>query len=312
MIKFKNAVFIIVLFQLIACGKKTSEFDAQGSFEAEEVMVAAEVSGKIISLDVEEGDSLSALQVVGKIDDNNLSLQKQQVAASIDALSQKTTNVQPQVDLLNEQLALQAVQLKNAQKELVRVEGLYKKDAATAKQVDDLKYQVETLQKQIDVTSEQIQLQKAINTSQNRSILSEKKPLEKKAAQIDDMVAKASVINPLGGIVITRYAEAGEIAQAGKALYKIADLTELTLRAYITGDQLTTLKLGQPVKVFIDNGADTYKEYLGVLTWIASKAEFTPKTIQTKDERANLVYAVKIKVKNDGLLKIGMYAEVKF
>lgn len=312
MIKFKNAVFIIVLFQLIACGKKTSEFDAQGSFEAEEVMVAAEVSGKIISLDVEEGDSLSALQVVGKIDDKNLSLQKEQVAASIDALSQKTTNVQPQVDLLNEQLALQAVQLKNAQKELVRVEGLYKKDAATAKQVDDLKYQVETLQKQIDVTSEQIQLQKAINTSQNRSILSEKKPLEKKAAQIDDMVAKASVINPLGGIVITRYAEAGEIAQAGKALYKIADLTELTLRAYITGDQLTTLKLGQPVKVFIDNGADTYKEYLGVLTWIASKAEFTPKTIQTKDERANLVYAVKIKVKNDGLLKIGMYAEVKF
>lgn len=312
MIKFKNAVFIIVLFQLIACGKKTSEFDAQGSFEAEEVMVAAEVSGKIISLDVEEGDSLSALQVVGKIDDNNLSLQKEQVAASIDALSQKTTNVQPQVDLLNEQLALQAVQLKNAQKELVRVEGLYKKDAATAKQVDDLKYQVETLQKQIDVTSEQIQLQKAINTSQNRSILSEKKPLEKKAAQIDDMVAKASVINPLGGIVITRYAEAGEIAQAGKALYKIADLTELTLRAYITGDQLTTLKLGQPVKVFIDNGVDTYKEYLGVLTWIASKAEFTPKTIQTKDERANLVYAVKIKVKNDGLLKIGMYAEVKF
>ena len=312
MIKFKNAVFIIVLFQLIACGKKTSEFDAQGSFEAEEVMVAAEVSGKIISLDVEEGDSLSALQVVGKIDDNNLSLQKEQVAASIDALSQKTTNVQPQVDLLNEQLALQAVQLKNAQKELVRVEGLYKKDAATAKQVDDLKYQVETLQKQIDVTGEQIQLQKAINTSQNRSILSEKKPLEKKAAQIDDMVAKASVINPLGGIVITRYAEAGEIAQAGKALYKIADLTELTLRAYITGDQLTTLKLGQPVKVFIDNGSDTYKEYLGVLTWIASKAEFTPKTIQTKDERANLVYAVKIKVKNDGLLKIGMYAEVKF
>lgn len=312
MVKFKNAVFIIVLFQLTACGKKTSEFDAQGSFEAEEVMVAAEVSGKIISLDVEEGDSLSALEVVGKIDDKNLSLQKEQVAASIDALSQKTTSVQPQVDLLNEQLALQAVQLKNAQKELVRVEGLYKKDAATAKQVDDIKYQVETLQKQIDVTSEQIQLQKAINTSQNRSILSEKKPLEKKAAQIDDMVAKASVINPLGGIVITRYAEAGEIAQAGKALYKIADLTELTLRAYITGDQLTTLKLGQPVKVFIDNGVDTYKEYLGVLTWIASKAEFTPKTIQTKDERANLVYAVKIKVKNDGLLKIGMYAEVKF
>ncbi len=312
MVKFKNAVLIIVLFQLIACGKKTSEFDAQGSFEAEEVMVAAEVSGKIISLDVEEGDSLSALQVVGKIDDKNLNLQKEQVAASIDALSQKTTSVQPQVDLLNEQLALQTVQLKNAQKELVRVEGLYKKDAATAKQVDDIKYQVETLQKQIDVTSEQIQLQKAINTSQNRSILSEKKPLEKKAAQIDDMVAKASVINPLGGIVITRYAEAGEIAQAGKALYKIADLTELTLRAYITGDQLTTLKIGQPVKVFIDNGADAYKEYQGVLTWIASKAEFTPKTIQTKDERANLVYAVKIRVKNDGLLKIGMYAEVKF
>jgi HlyD family secretion protein len=302
----------IVLFQLMACSNNNSKFDAQGSFEADEIMVAAEVNGKILSLAIEEGDSLTALQVVGKIDDTNFSLQKEQIDASIDALSQKTTSVQPQVDLLNEQLSLQSVQLKNAQKELSRVEGLYRKDAATAKQVDDIKYQVETLHKQIDVTKEQVKLQKSINSSQNRSILSEKKPLEKRVAQIEDMVAKSSIVNPISGIVITRYAEQGEIAIAGKALYKIADLSELTLRAYITGDQLTALKIGQPVKVFIDNGADQYKEYAGVLNWIAAKAEFTPKTIQTKDERANLVYAVKIKVKNDGLLKLGMYAEVKF
>lgn len=312
MIKFRVLMLAIVLFQLMACSNNNSKFDAQGSFEADEIMVAAEVNGKILSLAIEEGDSLTALQVVGKIDDTNFSLQKEQIDASIDALSQKTTSVQPQVDLLNEQLSLQSVQLKNAQKELSRVEGLYRKDAATAKQVDDIKYQVETLHKQIDVTKEQVKLQKSINSSQNRSILSEKKPLEKRVAQIEDMVAKSSIVNPISGIVITRYAEQGEIAIAGKALYKIADLSELTLRAYITGDQLTALKIGQPVKVFIDNGADQYKEYAGVLNWIAAKAEFTPKTIQTKDERANLVYAVKIKVKNDGLLKLGMYAEVKF
>jgi HlyD family secretion protein len=312
MINFRTAIIAFAIFQLVACGNKNNQFDAQGSFEAEEIMVSPEVNGRIVAFDIEEGDTLTAQQVVGKIDDTNLNLQKEQVEASIDALSQKTTDVKPQVAYLNEQLALQSVQLKNLQKELTRAEGLFKKDAATAKQVDDLRYQVEALQKQMDVTKEQIKLQQAINASQNRAILSEKKPLEKKASQIEDLVGRSSIINPINGTIITRYAEVGEVAVLGKALYKIADLSTLTLRAYVTGDQLSVLKIGQPVKVFIDNGADAYKEYAGQLTWISSKAEFTPKTIQTKDERANLVYAIKVKVKNDGLLKIGMYAEVKF
>ncbi|MEY5045238.1 MAG: hypothetical protein RL713_463 [Bacteroidota bacterium] len=312
MINFRTAIIAFAIFQLVACGNKNNQFDAQGSFEAEEIMVSPEVNGRIVAFDIEEGDTLTAQQVVGKIDDTNLNLQKEQVEASIDALSQKTTDVKPQVAYLNEQLALQSVQLKNLQKELTRAEGLFKKDAATAKQVDDLRYQVEALQKQMDVTKEQIKLQQAINASQNRAILSEKKPLEKKASQIEDLVGRSSIINPINGTIITRYAEVGEVAVLGKALYKIADLSTLTLRAYVTGDQLSVLKIGQPVKVFIDNGVDAYKEYAGQLTWISSKAEFTPKTIQTKDERANLVYAIKVKVKNDGLLKIGMYAEVKF
>jgi HlyD family secretion protein len=312
MINFRTAIITFAIFQLVACGNKNNQFDAQGSFEAEEIMVSPEVSGRIVAFDIAEGDTLSAQQVVGKIDDTNLHLQKEQVEASIDALSQKTTDVKPQVAYLSEQLALQSVQLKNLQKEFTRAEGLFKKDAATAKQVDDLRYQVEALQKQMDVTREQIKLQQSINANQNRAILSEKKPLEKKASQIEDLVGRSSIINPINGTIIARYAEVGEVAVLGKALYKIADLSTLTLRAYVTGDQLSALKIGQPVKVYIDKGADEYKEYAGQLTWISSKAEFTPKTIQTKDERANLVYAIKVKVKNDGLLKIGMYAEVKF
>lgn len=312
MINFRTAIITFAIFQLVACGNKNNQFDAQGSFEAEEIMVSPEVNGRIVAFDIEEGDTLTAQQIVGKIDDTNLHLQKEQVEASIDALSQKTTDVKPQLAYLNEQLSLQSVQLKNLEKELTRAEGLFKKDAATAKQVDDLRYQVEALQKQMDVTREQIKLQQSINANQNRAILSEQKPLEKKASQIEDLVGRSSIINPIKGTIIARYAEVGEVAVLGKALYKIADLSSLTLRAYITGDQLSTLKIGQPVKVYIDKGADEYKEYAGQLTWISSKAEFTPKTIQTKDERANLVYAIKVKVKNDGLLKIGMYAEVKF
>ncbi|WP_315821896.1 HlyD family secretion protein [Paraflavitalea speifideaquila] len=161
------------------------------------------------------------------------------------------------------------------------------------------------------VTQQQINVQRSNVGTQNRSILSEGKPLEKRIAQLDDQLKRSGVANPINGTVITKYAEAGEMTATGKALYKIADLSTMTLRAYITGTQLSQVKLNQPVKVLIDNGAKEYREYNGVITWISDKAEFTPKTIQTKEERANLVYAVKIKVKNDGYIKIGMYGEVK-
>ena len=162
----------------------------------------------------------------------------------------------------------------------------------------------------MNVTAQQIAVQRSNISSQNRGILSEGAPLQKRVAQLDDQLKRATIINPVEGTVLTKYAEMGEITSAGKALYKIADLSTLNLRAYITGTQLSQVKLNQPVKVLIDEGADKYKEYAGTIIWISDKAEFTPKTIQTKEERANLVYAIKVKVKNDGYLKIGMYGEV--
>jgi HlyD family secretion protein len=164
----------------------------------------------------------------------------------------------------------------------------------------------------MDVTRQQINVQRTNTNTQNRSVLSEKKPLEKRVEQLSELIGKAQIINPVNGTVITKYAEAGEVTSAGKALYKIANLDTLTLRAYITGTQLPQIKLNQIVKVMIDSGAKAYREYPGTITWIADKAEFTPKTIQTKEERANLVYAIKVRVKNDGYLKIGMYGEVMF
>lgn len=304
-------ILFVFTATLFGCKGNSNDFDAQGTFEATETMVSSEVNGRIVEFAVQEGDTLSASTVVGKIDDTNLSLQKEQVEASIEALKQKTTDAAPQVKLLNEQLNVQKLQLQNLQKELARMEKLFKSDAATAKQVDDLQFQIDALQKQMLVTQQQIAVQKANNASQNRAILSEKKPLEKKAEQINDLLSRSSVVNPVSGTVISTYAELGEMAVAGKPLYKIANLNEMNLRAYVTGDQLSSIKLGQQVNVFVDKGADEYTEYKGVISWISPKAEFTPKTIQTKSERANLVYAVKIAVHNDGFIKIGMYGEIK-
>jgi HlyD family secretion protein len=213
--------------------------------------------------------------------------------------------------MLQDQLAVQQSQLTNMLHERNRIENLLKQDAATGKQLDDIEAQIDVVKKQMLVTQQQIDVQKNNVATQNRSILSEGKPLEKRVAQLQDQLNRSNIVNPVSGTVLTKYAQAGEITSAGKALYKIADLTTVNLRAYVTGSQLSLIKLGQPVKVFVDSGSDKYKEYQGTITWIADKAEFTPKTIQTKEERANLVYATKIKVKNDGYLKIGMYGEVK-
>jgi HlyD family secretion protein len=246
------------------------------------------------------------------VDPSGLSLQKQEVEATIQSLGQQTANVEPQVKMLEDQLTVQQSQLANLLHEKTRVENLLKQDAATGKQLDDINAQIDVVNKQMSVTEQQINVQKNNVGTQNRGILSQGKPLEKKAAQIQDLLEKTNITNPIAGTVITKYAEAGEITATGKALYKIADLSVMTLRAYISGTQLSQVKLRQQVTVLIDDGASKYKEFPGTLTWISDKAEFTPKTIQTKDERANLVYAVKIKVKYDGYIKIGMYGEVKF
>jgi HlyD family secretion protein len=219
--------------------------------------------------------------------------------------------VQPQVELLQNQLAVQQSQLKNLLHEKDRIERLIQADAATGKQLDDINSQIDVIRKQMAVTQQQINVQKANTATQNRSILSEAGPLQKQVAQVEENISKTRVVNPVNGTVITKYAEQGEITAPGKALYKIANLSTLNLKAYVTGAQLSQIKLGQQVKVLVDDGAKNYRTYNGIITWISDKAEFTPKTIQTKEERANLVYAVKIKVKNDGYLKIGMYGEVQ-
>ena len=313
--KFQQMRYIFIslaILFLASCKNGNGSFDAQGSFEAVEILVSPEISGRITELDLDDGDSVAALQVVGRIDATNLSLQKEQVDESIRALSDKTTDPAPQVALLNDQLAVEQTQLKNLQRELDRAEGLLRNDAATSKQVDDIRYQKEALEKKMAVTRQQIVVQRYNNANQNRAILSEGNPLRKRAAQLDDLVKRSAIVNPVSGTVIATYAEAGEMAVAGKPLYKVADMRELILRAYVTGEQLPHIRTGQQVKVFTDKGPDAYNEHTGTITWISSKAEFTPKTIQTKDERANLVYAIKIMVKNDGLLKIGMYGEIKF
>jgi len=296
---------------IISCNRSESDFDASGTFEADETIVSSEMPGKILSFNVEEGMRLPKDSIVGSVDATNIDLQQQQVEASIHALNEKTANVNPQVELLQNQLAVQQSQLDNLLHERTRIENLLKSDAATPKQLDDINSQIDVVKKSMAVTQQQINVKKNDIATQNRSILSEAEPLKKRVAQLEDQQQRANIVNPVTGTVITKYAEAGEITSSGKALYKIADLSELNLRAYVTGVQLPAIKLGQQVKVMIDQGEKKYKEYTGNIIWISDKAEFTPKTIQTKEERANLVYAIKVKVKNDGFLKIGMYGEVK-
>ncbi|MGC4036499.1 MAG: HlyD family efflux transporter periplasmic adaptor subunit [Chitinophagaceae bacterium] len=303
---------LIIITVFCSCNRNKNDFDASGTFEADEVIVSSELNGKILALNIDEGTVIAKDSVAAVIDAVNISLQKEQVEANIQALKEKTSDVNPQVKLLQDQLSVQQTQFDNLQHEKSRIENLLKQDAATGKQLDDINYQVDAIQKQMKVTQQQINVQKSNVATQNRGILSESKPLSKNVALLNEQLSKANILNPVSGTVLTKYAEAGEITAAGKALYKIADLSTINLRAYISGSQLSQVKLGQQLKVFVDDGKDKYKELTGTITWISDKAEFTPKTIQTKDERANLVYAIKVKVKNDGYLKIGMYGEVKF
>ena len=309
----KNFQLLIIIsgFILVACNGNGNRFDASGTFEADEVIVSSELAGKILLFSVKEGMQLGKDSIIGMVDATNIHLQQEQVESSISALNEKTADAMPQVQLLQNQLAVQQSQLNNLLHEKDRIENLLKSDAATGKQLDDINAQIDVVKKSMAVTQQQINVQKNNIATQNRSILSEAEPLKKRVAQLKDQAQRANIVNPISGTVITKYAEAGEITSAGKALYKIADLSELDLRAYITGVQLPAVKLNQIVKVMIDDGAKKYKEYSGTIVWITDKAEFTPKTIQTKEERANLVYAIKVRVKNDGYLKIGMYGEVK-
>lgn len=322
----KKLVPLAGIVLMASCGNGNGKSDASGTFEADEVIVSAEATGKILQLNVEEGAALAKDMVIGKIDPTAIELQKEQAASFVEALGQKTNDASPQVSVLesqivlqNRQVAVDEEQLRVLQKEQQRFQKLVAADAVPAKQLDDINGQVDVLEEkikagktQLSVLQSQVNAQRRQVAIQNRGILSEKDPMEKKVAIIEDQLNRTSIKNPLAGTVLTKYAQANEFTSTGKALYKIADLSVLKLRAYITGNQLAQVKLNQAVKVKVDDGKGGYREFSGTISWISDKAEFTPKTIQTKEERANLVYAVKINVKNDGYLKIGMYGEVLF
>lgn len=295
--KTQLTILLFIAAGMAACNHKEAAYDASGTFEAVETIVSAEASGNIKSLDVEEGQVLKAGQVVGFIDSVQLILKKKQLQAQISAVLSGRPDISAQTAALQEQL-------RQAERERDRTENLLKADAATRKQLDDAISQVAIVKKQIAATQSSLGIT-TVNLKDQTA------PLEAQIQQLDDQLDKCRLTNPIDGTVLTKYAEAGEVTSPGKAVYKIAALNTIILRAYLTGDQLPHVKIGQQVKVLVDDTKDAYKTYTGTIEWISNKAEFTPKTIQTKDERANLVYAIKVRLNNDGYLKIGMYGEVK-
>ena len=307
----KKITLITALAALIACNNK-HQFDASGNFEADEVIVSAQQTGQLIDYDVEEGKTLTEGQKVGQINVALLKIQKEQVEATIASLKEKTQNPADQVALIRSQLEVQRAQLAQQERELTRTQNLVRGGAATQKQLDDLSALIDQLRKQIAVTENQLKVSLTNINTQNRNVLSQEAPLQKNAQAVQEQINQGEIINPIAGTVLTNYALKGEMQTFGKPLYKIANTDVLTLKAYITGDQLSQIKLGQQVTVRTDAGKGAYRTYQGEIIWISQESEFTPKTIQTKSERANLVYAIKIKVKNDGFLKIGMYGEVLF
>lgn len=297
--RISSVIFIGSLIVLLSsCTGKKGDYDASGSFEADETIISAEASGNLKQFNLEEGQTLQLGQEVGYIDSVQLSLKKKQLEAQINALLSKKPNVSTQLAALQEQL-------KTAQNEQRRIANMAKADAATQKQLDDINGQVEVIKRQIDA-------QKSTLDIATEGISQDVTPLRVQIDQLNDQLQKCKIVNPINGTVLTKYAEANEVTAAGKPLYKIADLTTINLRAYVSGNQLPLVKLNQKVKVLTDDGKGGFKEAEGVITWINDKAEFTPKTILTKDERVNTVYAMKIKVANNGTYKIGMYGEVKF
>jgi HlyD family secretion protein len=300
--KFLNVTLILITTLVFACSKGNGDFDATGTFESEEIIVSSEAMGKLVMFQVEEGMHLEQNQIVGIVDTIQLHLKKKQLLSSITAVLSKQPDISAQLAALQEQIKTAEVEKKRIES---LVESLVSSNAATTKQLDDINSQLEVLNKQYIATKSSLTITK-------QGLQSETLPLVAQVEQIQDQINKSIIKNPVDGTVLTRYAKPDEITSTGKALYKIANLSDMTLRAYVDGDQLGQIKLGQKVKVYVDKGEGVQKEMSGEIYWVSSKAEFTPKTIQTKDERANLVYAIKVKVINDGYLKIGMYGEVKF
>ncbi|MEB2785342.1 HlyD family secretion protein [Algoriphagus persicinus] len=286
----KLLISVAVLGSLVSCGKD-EKADGYGNFEATEITVSAEANGKIEFLDLDEGMILEKNQPVGLIDTTQLYLNKQQAIASLKTIESRSGSVLSQIAVLNEEM-------KTAQIEKERVQNMFSENAATQRQVDQALGKVNVINQQI----------KSVGT-QNAPIVNEVKSIEVQIEKIEDQIQKSKIMSPLKGTVLSKYAEPGEITAFGKPLFKIGDISEMTLRVYIGEPQLPQVHIGQKVTVKIDV-EDGMKDYEGRVSWISSSAEFTPKVIQTKEERVNLVYAVKIMVQNDNNLKIGMPAEM--
>lgn len=287
----------MALAMLSACGNGTPDYDATGTFEATEVIVSAETAGKLLKLDIEEGARLKAGEEVALVDTVQLYLKKLQLEASMKSVESQRPDLAKQIAATKQQIA-------TAEREKKRVENLLAAGAANQKQLDDWDAQIKLLERQLAAQKSSLQNSTNSLTEQGNSVAIQ-------VAQVADQLEKCHIQSPIEGTVLAKYAETGELASVGRPLFKVAETDNMYLRAYITSEQLSQVKLGDEVTVYADYGNSEQKAYPGVVTWISDRSEFTPKTILTKNERANLVYAVKVAVKNDGALKIGMYGGVK-
>ncbi|HEX2935922.1 MAG TPA: HlyD family efflux transporter periplasmic adaptor subunit [Bacteroidales bacterium] len=285
--------FIIVLV-IVSCSGNNHKSDAYGNFETVDVLVASEMQGRLVAFNIEEGQQVKAGEQVGLIDTIQLSLKRDQMVAQRKMSSTKFQNIQSQIQVQEDQKKTLLIEKR-------RLENLMKDNAATQRQMDDINGKVSVIESQI-----------ASIKTQNSTVINEVEMLDKQIAQVNDQINRSKIINPIDGTVLEKYFEAQEIATPGKTLYKVADISKMILRAYVSGAELSQVKIGTKVKVLIDESNDKMRELTGTITWVSQQAEFTPKIIQTKEERVNLVYAVKIEVPNDGSLKIGMPGEVKF
>ncbi len=291
--KLRYLIFILPL-AIASCNNNGNKSDAYGNFEATEVIISAQGSGKLISFNIDEGKQLKEGELVGIIDTVDLSLKRQQLITQKESMLSRLTNV-------NSQVEVQRQQKKNLNVDNDRIAKMYKDGAATKKQVDDITGAIEVIDKQISATE-----------TQSATIGKDIKGIEKQVEQINESINKCYIKNENNGTVLVKYTEPGEITTFGKSLYKIANLQDMILKVYVSGDQLPKVKIGQKCQVLIDKNNKENTKYEGMIEWVSDNAEFTPKIIQTKEERVNLVYAVKVKVKNDGTLKIGMPGEVNF
>jgi len=285
---------IAISVLMFSCSGNNEKSDAYGNFEATEIIISAETSGRVVRFDLEEGQELKAGQDVGLIDTTDLYLKTEQLRAQKKAVATRAPGVAAQIQVQLQQKA-------NLETEKARIDKMFQDKAATRKQVDDIKGALDLVDRQIA----------SIKTQQS-GIVEEMEVVQKQIAVTREALGKCKIINPINGTVLVKYAETGELALPGKSLYKLADLSNMELRVYVSGDQLPAIKIGQKVQVLLDKDLKTNQSLDGVVSWISQKAEFTPKIIQTKEERVNLVYAIKIKVPNDGRIKISMPGEVNF